>query len=118
MDNMGDWGGNNLINELVQGREATRHLQMCLNAPSTSLETHEMLIQRIIAAFEKALAMLNWNIGGSSVTVGEQSKHPAGLMSADSPPFSPCSEDSDRDLRDQDHNAPRKRYTFTCFSQL
>lgn len=96
-----------LINELVQGRELARRLQMCLHAPSSPQETQEFLIQRIIAAFEKALATLNWN-GGSSV--GEASHAvQVGIRTCESPPLSgsPRSEDSERDFQDQ--NASKKR---------
>ncbi|XP_028806825.1 probable WRKY transcription factor 30 [Neltuma alba] len=100
--NMGEWESR-LINELVQGRELARRLQMCLHSPSSSPETCEFLIQRIIAAFEKALATVNWNGDASHLTrVGI-------VPTSESPPFSgsPRSEDSDRDFQDQ--SASKKR---------
>lgn len=113
---MGDnnWSGNSLIDELLQGKEVAKHLQLCLNTPSTSQETRELLVNKIIASFEKALAILNWNINtnanninasNSSMRVCEPpiSKHVTPTPTRDSPPFSPRSEDSDKDLRDQDH---------------
>ncbi|KAI4337944.1 hypothetical protein L6164_016306 [Bauhinia variegata] len=88
---MGDWDHKNLINELVQGKDLARQLQISLNAPSSSQETREFLIQKIVDSFEKALSAINWNTG--------------------SPPLSgsPRSEDSEKDLKDQEHNASRKR---------
>lgn len=109
MDNMGGLE-KKLINELVQGREVARRLQMCMHVPSSSQETREYLIHRIIATFEKALAMVNWTDGS---TVGEASQPtPVGIRMSESPPMSgsPRSEDSDRD--NQDPNASRKRYIY------
>ncbi|KAI9096693.1 hypothetical protein K1719_025872 [Acacia pycnantha] len=105
--NMGEWESR-LINELVQGRELARRLQMCLHEPSSSQETRDFLIQSIIAAFERALATVNFHGGSSSV--GEPSNPTrVGLPTSESPPFSgsPRSEDSDRDFQDQ--NASKKR---------
>lgn len=94
MENMGDWDQNNqLMNELTQGRELARQLQVHLNAPSSSHETRQMLAQKIASSYEKALSILKFS---SSVSVGEP--QPAGL-GIESPPLSgsPRSEDSDQD---------------------
>ncbi|XP_061348156.1 probable WRKY transcription factor 30 [Gastrolobium bilobum] len=109
MDNMGDQ--KSLIHELLQGLELARQLQIYLHVPSSSQETRELLIQKIISTFEKALEMVNWK-----GPVGESSQHPSGVVirKSDSPPLSssPRSEDSDRDLKDQESNASTKRNTF------
>ncbi|KAJ0099137.1 hypothetical protein Patl1_20308 [Pistacia atlantica] len=107
MENMGDWEQNNhLINELTQGRELARQLQFNLNVPYSSHETREILVQKIISSYEKALSILNFSSGTS---VGEP--QPAGL-GIESPPLSgsPRSEDSDRDLTEQDGSKKRKTF--------
>ncbi|KAJ7965392.1 WRKY transcription factor [Quillaja saponaria] len=94
---MGDWEQRNLINELIQGRELARQLQICLNAPSSSHEDREFLLKKIITSFEKALAMLNC----SGFSVGEPSQLIGGpIPMSESPPSlsgSPRSEDSDKE---------------------
>ncbi|KAI4307145.1 hypothetical protein L6164_030362 [Bauhinia variegata] len=105
---MGDRDHKNLINELVQGQDLARQLQISLTAPSSSQETRELLIQKIVATFEKALSAVYWNTGSL-----DEPPQPAGvaIRTSESPPFSgsPRSEDSDKDFRDQDHSASRKR---------
>ncbi|XP_038685415.1 probable WRKY transcription factor 30 isoform X2 [Tripterygium wilfordii] len=64
---MGDWEQkNHLINELAEGRELAKQLQSYLNLPFSPNETQEVLVQRIIASYEKALSMLNCSVGTSS----------------------------------------------------
>ncbi|XP_061375270.1 probable WRKY transcription factor 30 [Gastrolobium bilobum] len=103
---MGDWDHNNLVHELRQGMELATQLQISLQVPSTSPQSRELLNEKIIAAFEKALAMVNWN----GVQVGEPSQMPTrvAMRMSQSPPLSasPRSEDSDRDL---EQSATRKR---------
>ncbi|TKY74128.1 WRKY transcription factor 30 [Spatholobus suberectus] len=110
MNNMGD--PNSIIHELLQGLELARQLQVYLHMPSSSQETRDLLIQKIISTFEKALEMVNWK---GPVPAGESSQQPPGVAvrMSDSPlSSSPRSEDSDRDLKDQDHNAFKKRNTL------
>lgn len=110
---MGD--AKSLVQELLKGLELARQLQIYLHVPSSSSkETRELLIEKIISSFEKALEMVNWK-----VPLGESSQqHPFGVAfrMSDSPPLSgsPRSEDSDRDLKDQELNASRKRYAIVC----
>jgi len=98
---MGDWEQKNLVEELTLGMELAKQLQIHLNVPSSSRETREVLVQKILTSYEKALSMLNF---GTSL-VGEL--HPVGgitIRNSESPPShsgSPRSEDSDRDTRDQ-----------------
>jgi hypothetical protein len=104
MENVGDWEQKNLIHELSQGRELARQLQSHLNVPSSSQETREFLLTKILTSYEKALSMLQW-----SSSAGEP--HYTGgaiLRMSESPPSlagSPRSEDSDPEHRD----ASRKR---------
>ncbi|KAL2339653.1 hypothetical protein Fmac_007593 [Flemingia macrophylla] len=104
MDNMGE--PNSIIHELLQGLELARQLQVYLRMPSSSHETRDLLIQKIISTFEKALQMANWKPAGDS------SQQPPGvpIRMSDSPlSTSPRSEDSDKDFKDQDQNAFKKR---------
>ncbi|KAJ1395746.1 WRKY domain [Sesbania bispinosa] len=105
MDNIGD--PKSLIHELLKGLDLARQLQIYLHVSSSSKETREVLIENIISSFEKALEMVNWK-----GPVGESSQQPSGvaIRMSDSPPLSsPRSEDSDKDLKDQEQNASRKR---------
>lgn len=116
MENMGEWEQKNLINELTQGRELARQLHSHLSASSSSHETREFLVQKILASYEKSLSMLRW-----SSSVGEPQPIAGAIRSySESPPSlvgSPRSEDSDRDVRDLDHrsDAPRKRYIYSTY---
>jgi hypothetical protein len=104
MENMGDWEQKNLVHELTQGRELARQLQGHLGVPSSSHETREFLVTKILTSYEKALSMLQW-----TSSVGEpQHTGVALLRMSESPPSlagSPRSEDSDPEHRD----ASRKR---------
>jgi len=113
---MGD--SKNLIDELLQGLELARQLQIYLNVSSSSNETREILIQKIISTFEKALEMVNRkkrlvNMGESSQQQYPSASGTLAIRISDSPPLScsPRSEDSDRDFN-RDHNASRKRYVL------
>ncbi|XP_027902070.1 probable WRKY transcription factor 53 [Vigna unguiculata] len=110
MDNMGD--PKSIVQELLQGLELARQLQVCLHTPSSSQETRDLLIHNIISTFEKALEMVNWK---GPLPAAESSQLPlaAAIRMSDSPiSSSPRSEDSERDLKDQDHNAFKKRNTL------
>lgn len=98
-----------IIHELLQGLELARQLQVHLHMPSSSQETRDLLIQKIISTFEKVLEMVKWK---GPVPAGESSQHPLGaaLIRMSDSPLS--SEDSDRDLKDQDPNAFKKRNTL------
>lgn len=112
---MGD--SKNLIDKLLQGLELARQLQIYLNVSSSSNETREILIQKIISTFEKALEMVNRkrhvNMGESSHQQYPSASGTLAIRISDSPPLScsPRSEDSDRDFN-RDHNASRKRNTL------
>ena len=102
MENMGDWEQKNLIKELVKGRELASQLKIHLNMPSSSPETREFLVEKILSSYEKALSMLS--LSTSSVPGG------AILRMSESPPSlagSPRIEDSDRDFKDQDASGKR-----------
>lgn len=119
---MGEWEHNKLINELTQGWDLARQLQIQLNttqssSSSSSSSSHDqslavLSVQKIISSFEKTLSMLNFNSSSSTI----QAPQLTGLM-IESPPSltgSPRSDqDSDRDVKDpQDpKDGSKKRYT-------
>ncbi|XP_011026911.1 PREDICTED: probable WRKY transcription factor 41 [Populus euphratica] len=62
MENGWSWEQKTLITELIQGMELAKQLRAHLNATS-SVESRDMLVRRILSSYEKALLILNW--GGS-----------------------------------------------------
>ncbi|GLT53370.1 hypothetical protein SLA2020_266450 [Shorea laevis] len=114
MENVGDWEQKNLVHELTQGMELARQLQGNLSVPSSSHETREYLVTKILTSYEKALSMLQW----SSSSAGDNPHHTGGaiLRMSESPPSlagSPRSEDSDPEQRD----ASRKRKALPGWTQ-
>lgn len=111
---MGDLEQRNLINELMQGKELAKQLLFHLNTPSSSREVRELLLQRILASYEKALSILHCN---TMVAVEPP------IRTVESPPSprsgSPRSEDSDRDVKDQENkdSTPKKRKTLPKWTQ-
>ena len=63
MENRWSWEQKTLITELIQGMELAKQLRAHLNATS-SVETRDMLVRRILSSYEKALLILN---GGGSM---------------------------------------------------
>ena len=126
MENSADWELGNLINELMLGRELAKQLQVRINAPSSSPESRELLVHKIINSYEKVLNMLKSNAAvrvgereqstGTTIAMSEsRSRQNTGLAigMSDSPrslSASPHSDDSDREFRDQDsRDVSRKR---------
>lgn len=64
-----------LIDELMQGKELAKqlcdHLLVSSSSSSSSHETNEVLIEKILSTYEKALAMLNCkaNVGESKANI-------------------------------------------------
>ncbi|XP_041009915.1 probable WRKY transcription factor 53 [Juglans microcarpa x Juglans regia] len=114
---MGDWEQKNLKKELTQGRELARQLQSHLNAPSSSQESREILVQKILASYEAALSMLRWSSSDQPQPLR------GAIRTSESPPSdlvgSPRSEDSDRDLKNPEHRdiASRKRKALPTWTQ-
>ncbi|KAF8379670.1 hypothetical protein HHK36_029114 [Tetracentron sinense] len=108
MENSRDCERKTLVNELIQGRELVKQLRVHLN--SSSHETAEFLVEKIISSYEKALHILKrgGSVGEPQPTGGHtgMSESPRSLSD------SPRSEDSDPDSKDQDHkDASKKRKT-------
>ncbi|KAF5732410.1 WRKY transcription factor 53 [Tripterygium wilfordii] len=98
---MGDWEQKkHLINELAEGRELAKQLQSHLNLPSSPNENGEVLVQKIIATYEKALSMLNCSVGTSSTVPGA-----AAIGFSESPPSLNGSPRSDQDSDPEHRNA-------------
>lgn len=129
MENSADSEVRNLINELTLGRELAKQLQAHIDAPSSSHESREFLVNKILNSYEKVLNMLNRNatvgVGeteqstGTTIPMSESRSHQnTGLTigMSDSPrslSTSPHTDDSDREFRDQDaRDVSRKRKTM------
>ncbi|KAF8412137.1 hypothetical protein HHK36_000093 [Tetracentron sinense] len=98
MENAGDWEKKTLINELIQGRELVRQLQIHLDPPSTH-EMRELLIEKILCSYEKAISMLKPTALGISGAM---------LESPNSVNGSPLSADSGKDQDQKDVSKKRK----------
>ncbi|GMJ00946.1 WRKY DNA-binding protein 46, WRKY DNA-BINDING PROTEIN 46 [Hibiscus trionum] len=55
-----DWEQSTLLKELTQGMELTNLLRKHLH-PSSPPETRQVLLDKILCSYEKALSMLNWS---------------------------------------------------------
>uniref|UniRef100_A0A6N2K6N0 WRKY domain-containing protein n=1 Tax=Salix viminalis TaxID=40686 RepID=A0A6N2K6N0_SALVM len=104
------WEQKTLITELIQGMELAKQLRTHLNATS-SVESRDELVQRILASYEKALLILSW--GGSTgqpQSVGVSAGVPESPISIDG---SPRSDEFDGGVKDnQGYNeASKKRKT-------
>ena len=111
MDSFGEWDHKKkLKNELLKGKELAKQLQIHLNVrPSTSSmaaaasssssasnDGSELLVQKILSSYEKALSLLSSN----GIQISES---PSSLNG------SPRSEDSDREFKDHDHTNASSR---------
>lgn len=90
------WEPSTLTNELFQGMEAARKLMAEFRRES-SVETRDLLVQRVLSSYEKALLILKWNASNTSPL-------PLGTVSS-LPPESPISVNVSpfRDDIDGDH---------------
>ncbi|KAE8726742.1 putative NAD(P)-binding Rossmann-fold superfamily protein [Hibiscus syriacus] len=55
-----DWEQKTLLNELKEGREVTNQLMKHLH-PSSSNQTRQLLLDKILCSYDKALSILSWN---------------------------------------------------------
>jgi hypothetical protein len=106
---------NTLINELTQGMELAKQLRTHLN-PSSSPENRELLLQKILSSYEKALLILKW----SGSMGNPQSLAPVtGLQeSSVSGDGSPRSDDFDRGFKDHQEQSDisKKRKTLPTWT--
>ncbi|XP_029126557.1 probable WRKY transcription factor 30 [Cajanus cajan] len=110
---MGDWDCSNLIHVLQQGMEVAKQLQISLHAPYSSQESHELLIEKIIDAFEKALKMVNLKMGLVGRPSSQMLHSRVAIRTSQSPPLSgsPRNGNSDKDLREINRSSPNERRT-------
>lgn len=108
METLGEWERKSLINELIQGMEMTRQLQLHL-CSSSSHETLQVLASMIVASYEKVLSMLNCRSSSAEATA-VVSESPPSL--AGSPQHSG---DSDKEKEPRDPS--KKRYILTLISE-
>lgn len=97
----------NLLNELTEGRELAKQLQIHLNVLSSSHKTREVLIDRILNSYDQALSMLKY-----SGTSGETQQGGLRIGTLDSPRSlsgSPRSDGSDHEFKDQDAKEGSKK---------
>ncbi|KAB1219593.1 putative WRKY transcription factor 53 [Morella rubra] len=97
------WESKTLLSELNQGKELAKQLMNHLH-PSSSHETREFLVEKILSSYEKALSSLNWG-----AHVGEP-KPSSNLLESPSSfaNGSPWSEGSDQDSKHKDVSKKRK----------
>ncbi|CAK9318205.1 unnamed protein product [Citrullus colocynthis] len=122
MENFGERDQNKLKNELLKGKELAKQLQIHLNmrpspssmaaSPSSSYSNDnggELLVQKILCSYEKALSLLNSN----GIQISES---PSSLNGG-----SPRSEDSDREFKDlfdqTNANSSRRRNILPIWTQ-
>ncbi|XP_054825436.1 probable WRKY transcription factor 41 [Prosopis cineraria] len=92
------WEPSILMNELLQGMEAARKLSADFRTES-SVETRDLLVQRILSSYEKALLILKWNASNTDPLPieGVSGLPPESPMCAN---VSPLRDDIDGDIKD------------------
>ncbi|CAI9094284.1 OLC1v1029996C1 [Oldenlandia corymbosa var. corymbosa] len=104
-----NWDYYTLINELTQGMEQAKQLRVRLSSAST--ETQELLLQRILSSYEKALLILKWNgtVGQSAVSKQQQQQQPQASGAPESSSVSvDCSPRNENQKDYQDVSKKRK----------
>ncbi|XP_061374162.1 probable WRKY transcription factor 53 isoform X2 [Gastrolobium bilobum] len=99
MENNRSWEQNALFNELFQGMEIARKLKEDLTLPS-SADTRDLLVQRILSSYDKALLILRWNASISKSQTMHQATKTLSPESPVSAKRSPPMEDIDGGLMD------------------
>ena len=94
------WEQNTLINELIQGMEVARKLKADLRMPY-SVDSRDLLVQRILSSYEKALLILRCNASSTSELQGMNQATPTLLPESPlSVHGSPLREDVDGTIKD------------------
>jgi hypothetical protein len=127
------WEQKTVVSELIQGAEFAKQLRAQLSNASSSHETKELLVQRILASFEKALLIQKWSgPSGTSSTMAQpqsvaaNSGSGSGVLpespisiNGNSPPRSDnycCKENQDNNNRDV--SAKKRKLTPSWTSQV
>ncbi|KAK7258527.1 hypothetical protein RIF29_24107 [Crotalaria pallida] len=105
-----------LMNELIQGKELAKQLcnHVVSSSPSSSLETNEFLIDKILSSYEKVLNMLNL------VSNVEDTKTNSGNMMMDESPKSEVMDNNEfrhKDVSKKRKNIPRWTEQVNIFSR-
>lgn len=112
------WEQNTLINELIQGMEVARKLKADLKLPY-SVDTRDLLLQRILSSYEKALLILRCSNASTSELQGMNQATPTLLPESPlSVHGSPLREDVHGAIKD--HHNSKKRWILlnrlgSCF---
>ncbi|CAM8953220.1 unnamed protein product [Rhodiola kirilowii] len=115
-----------LINELAQGMDLAKQLRLHVG-PSSTTETREYLVQRILSSYDKALMILNWSESCSKRPQQQQLSVIGGAATLQLPE-SPCSHDGSlhseasefKDLiqqQDRVNDVSKKRKTQTKWTE-
>lgn len=104
MESAFTWEYKTLIDELTQGMEKAKQLRFHLFSTSPS-EAQDLLLQRILSSYEKALLILRWSrLDGKT---GAAVPAPQSSVSVDG---SPRSENLNKNFSDhQDYSTSKKR---------
>lgn len=104
MDHRWNWEQGTLMSELIQGMELAKQLRLHLGAAS-SAESRDLLVQKILSSYDKALMMLKPNNAAAAATTG--------VPAAESPLSINCSptqcDDLDKDNNQNTRDVSKKR---------
>lgn len=115
MEQRWNWDQGSLISELIQGMELAKQLRMHLGttAASSSVESRDLLVQKILSSYDKALLILNLsgpmgqqpqqNNVGATLTSGGLPESPLSING------SPRSDDLDKDNNQDTRDVSKKR---------
>ena len=97
-----------LVDELTQGMDLAKQLKVHLN-PSSMSQTQELLVQKIVASFEKALWILKFSgpvENPQPVPAAPSAPPPESPLSVNGSPRT-VSEDFDKGFKDHQHQEHR-----------
>ncbi|XVF53048.1 hypothetical protein PTKIN_Ptkin05aG0068100 [Pterospermum kingtungense] len=102
MEQRWNWEQGTLISELIQGMQLAKQLRVHLGTTASSVESRDLLVQKILSSYEKALLILKLN-----GPMGQPLQQSVGAASTSGVPESPLSingsprsDDLDRDNQD------------------
>ncbi|KAL1806023.1 hypothetical protein ACET3Z_029091 [Daucus carota] len=97
-----NWEKSTIANELIQGMEVARQLKFHLSSSTSSPDTHQRLLQRILSSYDNALVLLNW-----SESSAVQAQAVPGVVSVPQSPIS--TEGSPGEFKDHHQDVSKKR---------
>lgn len=96
MESVSSWEHKMLTDELAQGMEKAVQLRLHLCSTTSFSKAEDLLLQRIIATFEKALNILNWSTGPAGQPQAGPATSAAAPESSTSVDGSPKCEDTNK----------------------